>query len=493
MFKDTAHIKAQKPHESGEQRRSHKRVYVFGAIYASVLIAVVVAFGIIQYRHFYSSMEERLDYQLEGYARTLAQTLPPESYEATVNELALDSTGSFQFVYNTLSDLKGSLGVRRIVVFDDEYKVVVDTSDKLNRAVVDATLRIGKEEIARTIASKQGLAVSTFYELEDTNDTTRLAKTAYARVSPPGEEEAESDDDKIYIVGVELPDKYARDMQTVRLVVALVVTATTIFVILTTLFASRSFVRLQLRFEESRRKAEHSDFSAGIAHELKNPLAAMLTGIQMIERRVPPGDRKAFNRLERQIRSMDRIVKAFLAFARGAQRDPERTTVKAVVSEIQKQLTPAQMRCLRVENTTDKLELVVDQTALVQAVSNLVKNGAQAAIASADGTMQSVQSEEVEESSSGDSRIFRPGEPRVDLHLEQRGRSLVFTVTDNGKGIPDHVKAKLFQPFVSGSHEGTGLGLAIAKRLLDDIGGSIAMVASTKHGTIFQVEIPVVN
>lgn len=485
--------KRRKPSE--ESKHSHSRVYLFGALYATLLVAVVVTFGIIQYIHFYNSMERRLESHLEGQARSLARRYSPAEYRYLIDTLNSGGEESFKYTLKRLQSEAQALNVRRIVVFDEEYRVVLDTLNKLNRDQVDARLRVDQAEIERALASDEGLAVATdFYELSgEAEGSTRLAKAAYAvAVDLEGEVGSRTRDSQgqRYIIGVEMPAVYAFELNQLKLVILLVVSATSLFVLLTTIFATRSFVRLQLRFEVERRRAEHSDFSAGIAHELKNPLAAMLTGIQMIERRVPPSERKAFNRLERQIRSMDRIVKAFLAFARGAQREPERTTVRAIVSEVQKQLTPAQLRCLRVENTTDKLDLVIDQTALVQALSNLVKNGAQAALTTTDGSSVSSSPTDDPEESHGDSRVFAPGDPKVDLSVEQKGRSLVFTVTDNGKGIPDEVKARLFQPFVSGSHEGTGLGLAITKRLLDDIGGAVSLVASNRHGTVFQVEVP---
>src|SRR5690606_37758277 len=133
------------------------------------------------------------------------------------------------------------------------------------------------------------------------------------------------------------------------------------------------------RVEEQTRKAELAEFSAAIAHEIKNPLGAMLTGLQLLERKLDDDQRVISSKLTREVHLLDRIVKDFLAIARGAQRTSEHTSVGTILAAVREQLTPDQEQLLSIHGDAS-IELVLDKSALTQAVANLVKNGCQATL-----------------------------------------------------------------------------------------------------------------
>ncbi|MCA8939145.1 MAG: HAMP domain-containing histidine kinase, partial [Planctomycetes bacterium] len=205
-----------------------------------------------------------------------------------------------------------------------------------------------------------------------------------------------------------------------------------------------------------------------IAHEIKNPLAAMLTGVQLLSRSLDDKQRKIGDRLEREIHVLDRIVKDFLAFARGAAGKPEEITMGAVIARVRQQLTEPQENALKLDGDP-KIELFIDSVALVQALANLIKNAAQAAI----------------EAEHEDGR-----KPSVTLKHRVRGEDLILDIIDNGLGVTESVKGRLFSPFVSGRSEGTGLGLAIVRRFVEDMRGEVELLTSATSGTHFVLRVP---
>ncbi len=84
-----------------------------------------------------------------------------------------------------------------------------------------------------------------------------------------------------------------------------------------------------------------------------------------------------------------------------------------------------------------------------------------------------------------------PGSGEVDVHLRAATDGLEVTVRDNGKGVPERIRDKIFDPFVSyGKENGTGLGLTIVQKILEDHGGKIVLANSSESGTTFKITIP---
>ncbi|MBL9119793.1 MAG: hypothetical protein JNL80_07760 [Phycisphaerae bacterium] len=257
----------------------------------------------------------------------------------------------------------------------------------------------------------------------------------------------------------------------------------------------------QLR--RSRELAALGEMAAGIAHELRNPLGSIALDVELLRdddprvatvETVPPPDaerKRICDRVLRAVERLDHIVGDVLRFAR----DLKPQVIECDAAEILDVSVAACDAILRRGNVrverTGQAEgtLLVDRNLVVQAITNLVRNAAEALIES--GT----------------------NEPTIRMGLRRsrravadgrRAEHVVFTVEDNGPGIPDELLERIFHPFFTTRSEGTGLGLAIVHRIIDAHGGSIAVhnrfmakesgmegVATGGRGARFDIAIPV--
>jgi signal transduction histidine kinase len=80
---------------------------------------------------------------------------------------------------------------------------------------------------------------------------------------------------------------------------------------------------------------------------------------------------------------------------------------------------------------------------------------------------------------------------KIDIGLRRKGENLEIRIADNGPGIADTVRDRLFEPFVShGKENGTGMGLTVVQKILQDHGGDVAVEQTSASGTTFRVSIP---
>ncbi len=227
--------------------------------------------------------------------------------------------------------------------------------------------------------------------------------------------------------------------------------------------------------ETDRRKTE---FLATLAHELRNPLAPLTNGLQLMRMAggAPATQQKAREMMERQLRHLVRLVDDLLDIARissgKVELIRERLTLKsalAVAVETSMPLVNAGRHHLEVDVPDETLELVADPTRLAQVVSNLLNNAA---------------------------KYTTPG-GHIALRARREGGQAVITVSDNGIGMaPESLPAmfELFAQFGSDRNRaqgGLGIGLALVRRLVDLHGGTvIAESPGLGAGCTFTVRLP---
>jgi two-component system, NtrC family, sensor histidine kinase PilS len=211
-------------------------------------------------------------------------------------------------------------------------------------------------------------------------------------------------------------------------------------------------------------------FSASLAHEIRNPLAAINYAVQLLEesRSIIDGDRRLLQIIHQQCQRTNGIVESVLGLARRERASPEHVDLNGYV----RRFVDEYQQNMSIE--TDSLETVigaravpalVDQRHLQQILTVLVHNALNYG------------------------RL--PGEPaRVRLRVFQADNKPMIDVLDRGPGIPEAVAAQLFRPFYTTSEHGTGLGLYIARELCRANQASLEYVAVPGGGSCFRVTLP---
>jgi signal transduction histidine kinase len=203
-----------------------------------------------------------------------------------------------------------------------------------------------------------------------------------------------------------------------------------------------------------------------IVHDLKNPLTAILSCAEMLEKRVPDADGLEITQIIKKASSrLEDMVQELLDFARGqSSLMLARHAAGSVLEELQSQfiqtLSPT-IHVVRDIHVTD--DVSVDLGRFTRVLMNLVKNSVEA----------------------------MPSGGILRLGLRQEGQRVIFLIGDTGCGIPPEVLEKIFEPFVSfGKSKGTGLGMAIAKSVVETHGGQIGVRSKVGIGTTIEVGLP---
>jgi len=214
--------------------------------------------------------------------------------------------------------------------------------------------------------------------------------------------------------------------------------------------------------------------SAGVAHEIRNPLASISLNVQMLSKKWLLDDAAAQNIVSDTLEGIDRIkslVKGMLDFAKPSTPALKRGSIAGVVHN-SISLLDSQLRKKRVEVKldlpADLPEIVFDEHQIQQVLVNLLLNGLEAM----DG--------------GGSIRI----KGSLAKDQKKRQRYLALQIMDTGVGIPPGNLSKIFDPFFTTKPEGTGLGLSIVHKILDQHQAAIDVVSEAGRGTTFTLSFP---
>lgn len=215
------------------------------------------------------------------------------------------------------------------------------------------------------------------------------------------------------------------------------------------------------------RLAAMGELTAGVAHEVRNPLGVIRASVQLLEDAQCDQERirEAAEIIKQEIDRLDRVIKALLDFGRPSTPTLVRTDVESVLDDV---LLFTSRFAIQSDVEIDRASesgvplVVADPDQLKQVFLNLVTNAVQAM-----------------EDTGG----------RITIAAGSEGDFVQVSVADNGPGIPADDLPKVFDPFYSRRQGGTGLGLTIVHRIVDEHGGHIE-VDSSGEGTTFIVSLP---
>jgi len=223
---------------------------------------------------------------------------------------------------------------------------------------------------------------------------------------------------------------------------------------------------------QSERESAWREMAKQIAHEIKNPLTPMKLNVQHLQRTVEIGKydpkmvKKISETLIEQIDSLTAIANEFSDFAKMPKaRNKKINLVSNLKNLLQLFEATSRVRIGLDLGEYKSVYVLADKEQLMRVFINLVKNGLQSIPEGREGI--------------------------IDIKLEVHGEQTVrVTFRDNGKGIPEEIKDKLFQPNFTTKSAGMGMGLAISYNIVRSLGGKIWYDTVLNEGTTFYVELP---
>jgi PAS domain S-box-containing protein len=230
-----------------------------------------------------------------------------------------------------------------------------------------------------------------------------------------------------------------------------------------------SIESINTQLQVSERLAALGRITAGVAHEVKNPLNSMRLWLENLKESVPmepdSNGAQAVQVLDKEIDRLDAVVKRFLDFTRPMEIRLEATHLPDLLKEVleiaQPQFQKASVQVAQLL-PIDVPEVYVDRALLQQAVLNLVLNAVDA----------------------------MPEGGQLRVVLSRRGDMAEITVGDTGKGISPENRQKIFQLFFTTRPGGSGIGLASTFRIVQLHNGSIDFTSEVGRGTTFRIELP---
>ena len=206
--------------------------------------------------------------------------------------------------------------------------------------------------------------------------------------------------------------------------------------------------------------------SSSIVHDLRNPLASIYGGAEMVMDGQLSEDqlRRVAGNIYRSSRAINDLLQELVDVSRGRTQAPEVCRLSEVIAAASDvQASPAEQQGVRIDAAIDpSIELPLERARIERVFLNLIANALEA----------------------------MPNGGCVEIRAERNGDCILVRVDDTGPGIPASVRKHLFQPFVSEGKNGLGLGLALARQTLLDHGGDLWAEATESSGARFRLRLP---
>jgi two-component system nitrogen regulation sensor histidine kinase NtrY len=217
------------------------------------------------------------------------------------------------------------------------------------------------------------------------------------------------------------------------------------------------------------RELAWKEMAKQVAHEIKNPLTPMKLSVQHLRQAFHDRAENLNEILDAvtktiidQIETLSRIASEFSHFGRMPRRQVGECDLHAVLRESAQLFEQDRNIVFSFRLAPSLPPVLADREELRRAFINLIRNGIQA----------------------------MDGRGRIDIRTGQEEGGIRITIRDEGRGIPEEMRGKLFQPNFSTKTDGMGLGLAIVKKTIDDLGGTVSLLPAEGKGTEASIFLP---
>lgn len=220
----------------------------------------------------------------------------------------------------------------------------------------------------------------------------------------------------------------------------------------------------QRRLVASERMAAIGQLAAGVAHEINNPIGVIRGYLRTM---IPEAEREELRKelliLDEEAAACQRIAEDLVAYARAPEINRTESDIATLLAATAERFEASgESKGCQIRVEADHVQLSVDGVRLRQVLLNLLRNAVQAA----------------------------PKGSPIEVYGQATARAYIVRVLDRGSGVPDELRTKIFEPFLSGRVNGTGLGLAVCSGILRAHGGEISARPRDGGGSEFVVSLP---
>ncbi|MCX7765846.1 MAG: ATP-binding protein, partial [Candidatus Sumerlaeia bacterium] len=234
---------------------------------------------------------------------------------------------------------------------------------------------------------------------------------------------------------------------------------------------TREIERIHRQLLQAEKMASLGKLAAGVAHEINNPMTAILTNSSLLLEELSPDDprREDVETIVNETMRCRKIVRALLDFAR--QTKPEKKLInpnliiERCISLVENQASFRNIKIIKdLDPTLPEIMLDIDQ--FQQVIINILINAAEAMDTSG-------------------------GKITIQTKFDKQRNTILISIADTGSGIPEEHLPRLFDPFFTTKEHGTGLGLAISYGIIERHGGKIEVSSKVGEGSTFLIQLPV--
>lgn len=234
---------------------------------------------------------------------------------------------------------------------------------------------------------------------------------------------------------------------------------------------TESVRRIGDEIEMSRRLSASGRLTRGVAHEVKNPINAIVLHLQLLQNKLAhqePDTRRHMDIIDSEIRRLDRVVQTLVDFTRPRDLHLEEVDLRRLMEDVAQLAAPdAEQHGVTIERhiPDQRLPIKVDVDLMKQAILNVVINGVQA----------------------------MPAGGLLTISVRREGPVVVAEVRDEGSGIPQEMRDKIFELYFTTKKEGSGIGLAQTYQILQWHYGTVDFESEERIGTTFRFQIPLAS